>query len=111
MARRHNKRRADEAGATTTTTNTTTQPKQATTEQPATIAKTDGAVKPSPKPRTLARRARKHKETVAECFYRLLAHAFRSMHPVIYYSFMPAVIFIGMRTEPRPSFKDLFSIT
>lgn len=42
---------------------------------------------------------------------KLSAKAIEVLRPVLYYGFLPAVILIGMRTEPRPSLGDLFTLT
>ena len=42
---------------------------------------------------------------------KLGAKAVEVLRPVLYYGFLPTVILIGMRTEPRPSLGDLFTLT
>ena len=42
---------------------------------------------------------------------KLGAKAVEALRPVLYYGFLPTVILIGMRTEPRPSLGDLFTLT
>ena len=40
-------------------------------------------------------------------FVKLGYKALEFLRPVVYYGFIPTVIIIGMRTEPRPRYADL----
>lgn len=107
MAKRQNKRRGDqqqspkkgeEAGA-----------EQQQQQQPAAAA----APAP-PKSRTIALKKKgkkKNSQTLITTLSRYFVKTCNALHPVAYYSFVPLVIIVGMRTEPRPAFRDLFSLT
>ena len=42
---------------------------------------------------------------------KLAKQALECARPIVYYGFIPAVILCGMRTDPRPSWMDLLSVT
>ena len=42
---------------------------------------------------------------------KLAKQALDYARPIVYYGFIPAVVLAGMRTEPRPAWMDLLSVT
>ncbi|KAJ1457063.1 hypothetical protein M885DRAFT_563326 [Pelagophyceae sp. CCMP2097] len=53
----------------------------------------------------------KRKGGLAVALKKYAVQAAQLARPVVYYGFVPVVILVGMLTEPRPAFVDLFTIT